>query len=255
MATGKKFYWLKLSRDFFKRHDIKIIKSQKNGKDYLIFYLTLLAESVDHAGHLRFNELIPYDDEMLSIITDTDIDIVKSAVKLLCSLGLMEFLDDETIYMTELQKMVGYETDWAKKKREYREHKEIKSADNVPKLSPPSPHNVRQEIDKEIEKDKEILKEKDKKEKTVATRSPSFKKPTMEEIYNYCKERKNNIDSSAFYDFYESKNWFIGKNKMKDWKAAVRTWEKRDSGNKKINARPDAKPDWLDEYVQQNGGN
>ena len=44
---------------------------------------------------------------------------------------------------------------------------------------------------------------------------------------NYCLERKNNINAETFIDFYESKGWKIGKNKMKDWKAAVRTWEKR----------------------------
>lgn len=54
-----------------------------------------------------------------------------------------------------------------------------------------------------------------------------FTKPTINEIKEYCKERNNGIDAEAFYDFYESKDWYVGKNKMKDWKACVRTWEKR----------------------------
>ena len=54
-----------------------------------------------------------------------------------------------------------------------------------------------------------------------------FIKPTIEEIETYCKERNNGINANAFYDFYESKNWYVGKNKMKDWKACVRTWEQR----------------------------
>ena len=49
----------------------------------------------------------------------------------------------------------------------------------------------------------------------------------MEEVLEYCSERNNNIDAESFINFYESKDWKIGKNKMKDWKAAVRTWEKR----------------------------
>ena len=56
-----------------------------------------------------------------------------------------------------------------------------------------------------------------------------FKKPTILEIDVYCNERKNKIDAYAFYDFYESKNWKIGKNKMKDWRAAIRTWERREN--------------------------
>jgi len=65
-----------------------------------------------------------------------------------------------------------------------------------------------------------------------------FKKPTVSEIAEYCIERKNNIDAETFYDFYESKDWKIGKNKMKDWKACVRTWEKRqvNKGMSKIHA-------------------
>ena len=54
-----------------------------------------------------------------------------------------------------------------------------------------------------------------------------FVKPTIEEIQEYCNSRNNGINANAFYDFYESKDWYVGKNKMKDWKACVRTWEQR----------------------------
>ncbi len=52
--------------------------------------------------------------------------------------------------------------------------------------------------------------------------------PTLEEVSAYCEERHNNIDPQVFIDFYESKGWYVGKNKMKDWKACIRTWEKSD---------------------------
>ena len=60
----------------------------------------------------------------------------------------------------------------------------------------------------------------------------SFVKPSIQEVSDYCRERNNNVDAQAFVDFYESKGWLIGKEKMKDWKAAVRTWERRQSGTK-----------------------
>jgi hypothetical protein len=50
----------------------------------------------------------------------------------------------------------------------------------------------------------------------------------VEEVRAYCTERGNSVDPEAFVDFYASKGWMIGKNKMKDWKAAVRTWEQGD---------------------------
>ena len=51
--------------------------------------------------------------------------------------------------------------------------------------------------------------------------------PSVEEVRAYCLERNNGIDAQAFVDFYTSKDWMIGKNKMKDWKASVRTWERQ----------------------------
>ena len=65
-----------------------------------------------------------------------------------------------------------------------------------------------------------------KRERAKATR---FTPPTLEEVTAYCQERSNNVDPQRFIDFYESKGWMVGSNKMKDWKAAVRTWERRDA--------------------------
>lgn len=58
-----------------------------------------------------------------------------------------------------------------------------------------------------------------------------FNPPSVEEVRAYCSERKNGVDAENFVDFYSSKGWMIGKNKMKDWKAAVRTWERSRKGN------------------------
>ena len=65
------------------------------------------------------------------------------------------------------------------------------------------------------------------KDKHINNKGVSFKKPTVNDIKEYCLWRNNGIDAETFFDFYESKNWLIGKNKMKDWKACIRTWEKR----------------------------
>lgn len=59
-----------------------------------------------------------------------------------------------------------------------------------------------------------------------------FKKPTVEEVEAYCTERANSIDPGGFCDFYESKGWLVGKSPMKCWKAAVRTWERREAASK-----------------------
>lgn len=59
-------------------------------------------------------------------------------------------------------------------------------------------------------------------------KSSAFIPPTLEEVSSYCQERNNNVNPQAFIDFYESKGWMIGKNKMKNWKSAVHTWENRE---------------------------
>lgn len=65
----------------------------------------------------------------------------------------------------------------------------------------------------------------------AASRS-KFVKPSVEEIAAYCSERNNGIDPQQFFDFYESKGWKVGNQSMKDWKAAVRTWERREKPKK-----------------------
>ena len=59
-----------------------------------------------------------------------------------------------------------------------------------------------------------------------------FTPPTLEEVQAYCMERKNNVDAERFIDYYTSNGWMVGKNKMKDWKSSVRTWERNGFSNR-----------------------
>lgn len=76
--------------------------------------------------------------------------------------------------------------------------------------------------------------------------SKKFVPPTEAEVREYCEQRKNGVDAEAFVNFYESKGWMIGKNKMKDWKAAVRTWERNrgSKGNSRIANRVSEVDNW-----------
>lgn len=91
-------------------------------------------------------------------------------------------------------------------------------------------------------------------EKADKPKRNRFIPPTVEEVEVYCFERNNGIDAQAFVDFYCSKGWMVGKNKMKDWKAAVRTWErnrKQNGGNSRqrdnsdVNASRQSQLDYL----------
>jgi predicted phage replisome organizer len=167
MAEKKKYYWLRVKRDFFKRHDITIIEAMENGKDYILFYLKLLCESVDHEGNLRFSEEIPYNDKMLSTITNTNIDIVRSAIEVFTKLGMMDILDDGTYYMSGVEKMIGcMEQDehtresTRKRVQAFRERKKLKAIEeseeeNTTEVLPKRYSNVTCNGEIEIEKEKE----------------------------------------------------------------------------------------------------
>jgi predicted phage replisome organizer len=214
--ADKKYYWLKLKRDFFKRHDIRIIEEMPNGKEYILFYLKLLLESIDHEGALRFSETVPYNEQMLSVITNTNIDIVRSAMKMFIELKMMDILDDQTVFMTEVEKLIGSESWSAERVRRHREKQSLLQC-NTTVTS----------CNEEIEKDKEKDIDKEKENKKKGSPQKRFTPPSLEEVQAYCSERGNGIDAQAFIDFYASKGWMVGKTKMQDWKAAVRTWESR----------------------------
>ena len=235
---NKKFYWLKLKKDFFKRHDIMIIESMPNGNLICHFYLKLIVESIDHEGELRFSETKPYTPEMLSSVFRMDVEIVKLALKTLQDFELVKVTEDGTIIVEKLASMVGYESEWARKKAEWRDKKdnERTNEDNVlkcPQNVLTKKDNVRQEIEKEIEKEKELEIKRNIKEKTPTRFIP----PSLEEVKAYCKERENRVDPERFIAFYTSNGWKVGKNPMKNWKAAVINWEKNNFNDSKSGKR------------------
>jgi predicted phage replisome organizer len=217
MAENKKYYWLKLKRDFFKRHDIRIIEEMPNGKDYILFYLKLLLESIDHEGSLRFSDTIPYNEQMLSVVTNTNIDIVRSAMKLFIELNMMSVFDDQTIYMNEVDKLIGCETEWAKKKRLYRE-----SMDKERTLSSDCPSDVPLLSDKSKSKSKSLEKEKEI-DLDISTTTTTEAAPSLTEVYMYFRARCDE-DATTEADKFHAYNTNRGWDCLPDWKATADLW-------------------------------
>ena len=97
-----------------------------------------------------------------------------------------------------------------------------------------------------------IREDKKREEKNIGRFTP----PSVEDVCNYCIERNNQVDPEAFISFYESNGWLVGKNKMKDWKAAVITWEKRQNSvpnSKTVLAQPDRYGQADKEYAKKYG--
>lgn len=121
--ADKKFYWLKLNEDFYDDLTIKMIEEMDNGVKYTNFLLKLYLKSLKTEGKLMFRETIPYDEKMLGILTGVDVDIVKSALAIFLKFGMLERWDDGTLYVSEVQKMIGSESESAERVRKHREQK------------------------------------------------------------------------------------------------------------------------------------
>lgn len=208
---NKRYYWLKLKKDFFQQHQIKVLKSLPNGRLYALIYLELMAESTSHEGELRYSKLLPYDIVTLSAVIDEDKDNVEKAIETLVNLELIEILDDGTIYLREIEKLIGSETGQTIRKREAK----LSGGKSVVK-------NTLEYRDKS----------KENRVKNIYNKT-HFVKPTVEEIREYIDSRHTNVDPELFWNYYESNGWKVGKNPMKDWKACIRTWEKNNYGYKK----------------------
>ncbi len=252
-SDNKKFYWLKLHKDFFKRHDIRIIEQSPNGKDYILFYLKLLCESTSHQGELRFSDTIPYSEHMLATITNTNIDVVKSAIKLFTDLDMLEIMNDSTIYMTETQKMLGKgEADVeqqrknnAERQRRHREKvKAIENASSNDKNNVTVTLHSNVEIEKEIELDKE--KDKEYKETFVSLISNyTLNDNLVEALNDYIEMRKkqkgftikalklnlNKLDKLAGNDY--EKIDIVNQSIERSWKSFFPIKNDNDKQNKK----------------------
>lgn len=161
----KKYYWLKLPRNFFGKHYIKILRAKENGELLVLFYMWMLTEAIDHEGRLRYSEDIPYDEEMLAEASGFALHIVTQALQQFTKLQLVITESDGTLFMPKSIEMIGSESASAQRVREYRERKNSKekkpetventeSNDNVTKCSSDvQKSNIEKELEKELEKE------------------------------------------------------------------------------------------------------
>ena len=227
----KKYYWLKLQKDFFKRHDIRLIQSMPNGTEYVLFYLKLMVESLAHNGRLRFSEKIPYDESMLAVITDTNIDIVRNATRILEELGMLQVLDDSTIYMTEVKNLIGVQTEGAIKKQLQRQNRQelLEGGQKVENCPPEI--ELEKELDIEIDNRKRNIKEKDIFDKDDYSSDLDCLSgiPTLQEVRDYCILKSFTFDPNDFYDYYGARGWKLGGQPIENWQLLANQWGRREN--------------------------
>jgi len=200
---SKKYYWLKLQENFFDDVTIKMIEDMDNGVYYTNFFLKLCLKGLHSEGKMMFRDAIPYNEKMLSVLTGVNIDIVRSAMKVLLEFGMIEMWPDGTLYMNEVQKMIGSESDSAKRVRKHRDEKG--------KLLQCNTSVTKSNTEKEKEKEEELKKE-NKNTLVNPTDKPKAKNEAVLVIYREKFEtwwklyKKNTNKKQAFQQWVKLKD-------------------------------------------------
>ena len=215
----KRYYWLKFRDDFFDSKRIKKLRKMAGGDTYVVIYLKMQLKALKTDGVLKYTGIEPDFVDELALDLDESPDDVRLVLSYLLSYGLCECSDNIHYFLPYVVENTGSETANAQRVRDYRERrKALHCNKDVMQLSQPC--NV------EIEKEKDTRDRDKSKSIDSADKPHRFTPPTVDEVRDYCRERGNTVDAGRFVDYYTANGWKVGKNPMKDWKAAVRTWER-----------------------------
>jgi hypothetical protein len=197
-------------------------------------FVDLMALGAKDKGYIRANETTPYLLPQLAGLLNISVELLQSTIQKCIQVGKI----DEPILG------IYHITNWDKYQFTERYKKMLKNKHNSKQFRK-NGNDVPKNGNYNIIKDNTVQDKKEKNniippisplksgddvnnQKQDNTSKPikRFIKPSIDEIRSYCQERNNGIDAEQFWNFYESKGWVVGKSPMKDWRAAVRTWER-----------------------------
>ena len=222
--------WIKITTDIFDDEKILLIESLPDSYAIITvwFKLLCLAGKQNNSGVFMMGQ-IAYTDKMLATIFRMKESTVTMALKTFESFGMIEIIDG-VITIPNWEKHQSLDKfELAKEKTRQRVARHREKQKLLAECNADGNVTVTQSNANRIEEDKD--KEEDK-DNSIETKRKRFVPPTLEEVQAYCYERNNGVDAERFIDYYTSNGWLVGKNKMKDWKAAVRTWERNGFSDK-----------------------
>lgn len=220
--------WIKIVTDIFDDEKIQIIESMPEGDAIALiwFKLLCLAGKTNQRGMLMLTDRMPYTEDMLSTVFRRDIKLVRLALDMFQKLSMVEIIDN-AVCIINWEKHQN--ADGLDKIREQTRLRVQKCREGQKRLSESNATcNATETIGNAPR-----TKIQNKIENENTEKRPRFSPPSVDDVRGYCEERGNAIDPQAFVDFYASKGWKVGNTPMKDWKAAVRTWEQRNKAEKK----------------------
>ncbi|HFU4085168.1 TPA: phage replisome organizer N-terminal domain-containing protein [Streptococcus suis] len=152
MTDNKKYYYLKLKDNFFESDEAIILESMPDGYIYSNILLKLYLRSLKNNGLLMFNDLIPYNAQMLATITRHHVGVIEKAIQIFQQLRLIEILDNGAIYMTNIQNFVGQSSTNADRMRESRRQLQMLNK-SAPEIEIEIEKDIKLDIDIDINKE------------------------------------------------------------------------------------------------------
>lgn len=218
--------WIKIVTDIFDDEKMLLIDAlpERDGIIVIWFKLLCMAGKQNNGGVFIFNDKLAYTDEMLATIFRRPLNTVRLALQTFENFGMIEIVND-TITIPNWKKHQSL--DKIEQARENTRKRVAAYRERQKQIATNADCNVTETESNadRIRKDKDIDIEKEEK-KEIKKAASRFTPPTVDEVQAYCRERGNSVDPQRFVDYYTANGWRVGKNPMKDWKAAVRTWEK-----------------------------
>ena len=232
----KRYYWLKLYSDFFDEKYVKALRRLPQGDSLIIVYLKMQLKSLKSEGIIKHEGILPDSTAELALAIDEEEALVRLTVDALIRFGVAEQWEDKTLYLSAMQSFIGSESDSAERVRRHRALKresELLHCNDAVTECNTEKRYIREETDKRKSENVDSLSVPELADKPRTRFTP----PSVEEVRAYCHERNNGVDPQRFVDYYTANGWTQGRGKpIKDWRAAVRTWEhnsydKKSSGN------------------------
>ncbi len=253
----KRYYWLKLKKDFFETKIIKKLRRIAGGDTYCIIYLRMLLMSTDNDGVLFFDGIEDTLIDEIALELGESVENVQATIGILLSSGLIEMSEGEECKLLAYEEMTGSESASASRVRRHR----------TAIQPPPDRYNVTPDrynvtacngdvtacngdvtacnetvtLEKEIEKELEIdigqepRAQRDisqnKNDVNTKTEKNTFRPPGVEEVAAYCLEQGYRVDQYRFVSYYANRGWTLSSGElMDDWHSVARSWHKRAAG-------------------------
>ena len=255
--------WIKLDVGIFEDEKIKLILTMPKGETLLLIWLKLLclAGRVNNSGVLMVNKSIPYTVKMLSAVFNETSGMIKLAINTFQKLGMVDeykgtlLLPNWEKHQAEDRLEKIKETSRASSAKYRHKQKRLAESRDMTVTSPSHDsdrqiitQNQNQNQNKNQNQNENTDTGVQGEETSTGKAKPSrartgFSIPTADDVRAYCVQRGNSVDAERFVDYYAMKGWMIRGDKLKDWKAAVRTWEKNGYAN---GQRAEPKREYID---------